>query len=235
MNEEARINLINEVIGFKEIPPNLLEEKYMLQIISAVQDAYSYIKSTQQKFECFPEIEINAFMQARLSNMIDSGHQLSEVVESVGRGSEIINVKGKKLENRPDLQFKIQSSIRTGQIVIGEAKIVYQIGGNWGKLELYCREGILRFVSGDYAWDESEAMMIGYVRDNSTINPTLTTFLNKTKKISNSKRFAVKTPPTSLPNMKGDVAYSYHDRRFKYDHNSNLKPGPIKIWHNWLN
>ena len=234
MNKETQISLVNEVIGFSEIPRNLLKEEHILQIVTAIQDAYNHVKTTQKEFKSFKEIELNTFVHARISHLIDTGHKLRKVVESVGRGGETINYNAKNLEKRPDLCFKIQSSIQVGKTIIVEAKIVFQKSKNWRMIELYCQNGINRFVFGDYAWDESEAIMIGYVKDNSTINQTLTPFLKKAKKLSNSKRFAVKIHPTVVPKLKGDVAYTVHDRNFSYVHKTTLKPGPIKIWHIWL-
>ena len=232
MKQEILTDLINEAVGISVIPRKKLKEDHLFQIISATQEAFNYIKKTQKNFATFNEVKLNTYMQIRLSKMIKSGHWLSKIVEFVGRGGEFINYDSTIMENRPDLFFKIRGNIRVDKIIFVEAKIIYQKKGQ--STLLYCQEGVLRFVKGQYAWYESEAMMIGYVKDDSTINNRLVTFFNKAKNPSNSKRFAVKVQPTDVPKLKGDIAYTVHNRKFNYVHKTESKPGPITIWHVWL-
>jgi len=44
---------------------------------------------------------------------------------------------------------------------------------------LYCKEGVKRFVDGEYAWARREAAMLAYVRDGSRVVPDLSTYLER--------------------------------------------------------
>ena len=234
LTDEERVSLLIGVVGDTPIPRKKLKEKHMLRIITATCNAHGQIKKTQKNYNAFSEIEMTIFMQEKLTRMINSDHNFSKIVYSVDRGGEYFDYNAKKLENRPDLTFKIRNHIRPGLIIFVEAKIIFQKGNSWKKIELYCQEGIMRFVSGQYAWQESEAIMFGYVKDGSSINPTLTAYLNKGQNPSISKRFAVHDNPIAVPKIKGDVAYSVHYRNFPYHPKFKSKPGKIKIWHVWL-
>lgn len=45
---------------------------------------------------------------------------------------------------------------------------------------VYCKKGIIRFVNGDYSWRVNRAMMVGYVRNLSTLPGVLRTSLSST-------------------------------------------------------
>ena len=84
-------------------------------------------------------------------------------------------------------------------------------------------------MTGNYAWDATKLIMIAYVQDNSTISSRLTSHL-ETDNPPNSVKFAVKEMPTVISEVKGDVSYTVHDRKFKYIHRpKSERPGPITL------
>ena len=101
------------------------------------------------------------------------------------------------------------------------------------KIDMYCNDGLGRFVRGEYGWATREAFMLAYVRDGSTISSRLEPFLAQGR---------TKLPDIyltcSLPESIGEpdmhLARSNHDRKFRYLGQSNDGPGTITIWHLWI-
>jgi hypothetical protein len=91
---------------------------------------------------------------------------------------------------------------------------------------LYCKDGLYRFISGDYAWRSKEAFMLAYVRDKSMIENTLTPHLIKHQQKQNL--FFTEQLPKPIYKAPHDLAQSRHGRRFPNN------PGSIAVWHLWL-
>ncbi|WP_139051989.1 hypothetical protein [Roseibium sp. TrichSKD4] len=133
------------------------------------------------------------------------------------------------MEKRPDLSIFLTERNRNFPL-IAEAKLIDIPRGKTEKL--YCEKGLMRFLNGEYAWGTTEAMMVAYVRDGSTLQSQLTPFLEQ-KSPCNAKKYLVKDMPNSASNMPDCVAISKHDRTFSYDVKAPVNdiPGPISLWH----
>lgn len=97
---------------------------------------------------------------------------------------------------------------------------------------VYCRDGLVRFVTGDYAWGVDRAMMVAYVRNVCTLPGGLSTALadpplNREMELSGKLE--------SLPNTaSGDtVCQSSHNRQFQLP-GMTSKVGQIIVNHLWL-
>jgi hypothetical protein len=100
-----------------------------------------------------------------------------------------------------------------------------------GKNEgLYCTNGLSRFVTGKYGWGGQEAMMLGYVRDGSTIDGLLVPYLTE---ITTGPAFATQQAPQASGIAGHDIAASLHGRSFTYIH-APSPPGAIAVWHIWV-
>lgn len=91
----------------------------------------------------------------------------SSVFEQPARGSETVNFSGGKISKKPDLIFKRASHLSCAcdlrqDAWFCECKILD--GGSSHGVSDYIRDGLMRFVEGDYAWAMPSAQMIGYVR-----------------------------------------------------------------------
>ena len=116
--------------------------------------------------------------------------------------------------------------------LVAEAKILDAAASK--TVALYCRNGIRRFVEGEYAWGNREAFMIGYVRDGSSIDMTLTPALLKAMDL-HPGRYLVEALPVPVGSGSSDLAYTRHGRDFVYDSQPPPNnPGPISVWHLWL-
>lgn len=178
------------------------------------------------------EAEVTALLEARLNAMIELDPLWGQLVLCVARGKESLSFDGSHLEKRPDISIYLSNRNRSFPLV-AEAKI---IDATTSKTEaMYCENGVRRFVEGEYAWGNREAVIMAYVRDGSSIDTKLTPFLS---------RVASRTPPgyliESLPvaarSQHLDFACSVHGRSFHYvsSYPQVLEPGSISLWHLWL-
>ena len=173
------------------------------------------------------EPEVTALMHARLNRLINDDPLWGQLVLYVGRGSETISFDGSHIEKSPDLSI-VLSGVEQRFPLVAEAKILDTATSK--TVALYCENGIRRFVDGEYAWGNREAFMIGYVRDRSSINTTLTPFLSKA-----DDRYLVEALPVHVFSSPSDLAHTRHGRNFGYScQPPPNRPGPISLWHLWL-
>lgn len=174
------------------------------------------------------EVEANASMEIRLNNLDDPIWR--SLVSLVVRGADTISHDGSHLEKKPDLSIHLTNRHRNFRLEV-ECKLIDRTKGR--TVNLYAKQGLARFLSGEYAWATREAFMLAFVRDGSFIRSTLVPFLEK------HKQGALDLYNTeALPTFVGtrmDLARSVHGRSFSYVHQQPpSSPGPITIWHLWL-
>ena len=177
------------------------------------------------------EPEVTALLEARLNSLISEDSLWGLLVFAVARGKESISFDGSSLEKRPDLSIVLSGSEPRFPLV-AEAKILDSAASKTAAL--YCKDGIRRFVDGEYAWGNREAFMIGYVRDGSSIDGTLKAFLSKAAAV-HPDWYLVKTLPVRVGSNSSDLAYTRHGRNFVYGGQPPPNsPGEISVWHLWL-
>ncbi|MCY4213166.1 MAG: hypothetical protein OXF68_06030 [Gammaproteobacteria bacterium] len=177
------------------------------------------------------ENEVTALMEGRLNMLIEKGTLWGQLVNLVVRGKESISFDGSHLEKRPDLCFYLTDR-RQRFPLVAEAKILDATASK--TLKLYCKEGIRRFVKGEYAWSNREAFMVGYVRDGSSIDTHLRPFLSEAIGYG-SADYLVEELPVHSGSGVCELAHTRHGRDFLYgDQLPSSSPGAIAIWHLWL-
>jgi hypothetical protein len=169
------------------------------------------------------EPDINALMAARLNNICDVRPEIRNMVSVVTPGTESTNYNGISLIKRPDLSIHLTRRPSNFPLIV-ECKIIDKTDAK--VIRMYCKDGLYRFVSGDYAWRTNEAFMLAYVRDNSTIENTLTPHLVKHQQKQNI--FLTEHLPKPVNIVSHDLAQSRHGRGFPKN------PGSIAVWHLWL-
>ncbi|WP_434704622.1 hypothetical protein J3P85_01235 [Pseudomonas sp. Z1-12] len=178
------------------------------------------------------ETEINAIMESRLNNLCTIDPFWSQLVTSVVRGKESLSYDGSHLEKRPDLSIFLTGKHPSFPIVV-ECKIIDSTSGKG--VDLYCKNGISRFVVGEYAWANREAVLIAYTRDSSTIDEHLTQILESgtQRKPDPWQTHRLPARPTTF---RSAVSSSHHSRNFIYSKSISVTPpGAIALWHLWLN
>ena len=155
--------------------------------------------------------------------------------ETVIREGNLANYNGKHPDKEPDLVFRL-CEIREGTEklqdgIITECKPIdttHTVGSK------YCKEGIKRFVDGDYAWAMQSGMMVGYVSGNYTIYPKLSDPLKTDKKgIYNTKKMPYICPQSKRLKKEPTVYITIHKRKWEYPQTGDKAPD-IKIRHIWL-
>ncbi len=211
-----------------EIPTDIL------QVIAeglhcAFHDLFS---RNPQRMETGSEPEVTGLLVSFLNHMADQDPLWGQLVHGVTRGTESQNYNGANLEKRPDLLISLTDRNRNFPLIV-EAKIIDNTNGK--TVNLYCKEGLRRFVNGDYAWGTREAFMIGYVRDASSIEAKLTPFLSEAD-AKDPSFYLVEDLPSPLGGNGMDLALSKHGRVFVYTHMTPPlnQPGSIVLWHLWL-
>jgi hypothetical protein len=176
------------------------------------------------------ETEINALIESRLNTLLDEDKLWSQLVRCVARGKETVSYDGSHLEKQPDLSIYLTYRTPSFPLVV-ECKLIDAPSGK--KIELYCSQGLARFLRGEYAWAVREAFMLGYVRDGSTIFSCLKPFLAQSK-ASKPDTYKTEALPTSMPGHgSAELARSRHKRAFRYIGNPQNEPGTIAVWHLW--
>lgn len=155
------------------------------------------------------------------------------IFQEVVTESSTTTYDGKSVDKRQDLVIRLLSragppSIAGYGALVIECKVISPNKG----VSLYCKDGLIRFVQGDYAWAMPSAMMLAYVRGSYSVQETLQPFLQK----DHAERNILKTLrlPHAAQKMGDDVYASKHDRPWKFPE-TNHSPGPITLLHLWLN
>jgi hypothetical protein len=177
------------------------------------------------------EAEVNALLEPRLNHFCQTQPLWKDLVHSVHRGRESMSYNGVKIEGRPDLSLVFTIGNRNFPLNI-ECKIIDQ--PNAKSVDLYCKKGISRFVSGQYAWGRREAIMLAYVRDGSCLTSKLLPHLAKSA-ASSPDALQTISQPSPRPGIHPTAHHSSHQRNFSYLSNADgTPPGPISLFHLWL-
>jgi hypothetical protein len=151
-------------------------------------------------------------------------------VSAVARGRETISYDGSHLEKRPDLSIYLTNRSRSFPLIV-ECKLLDARSGK--RVDLYCDDGLVRFVRGDYGWATREAFMLGYVRDGSTISSCLIPFLAHSQ-AAGPDDYRTRSLPVPTAETTMQLARSSHGRKFEYIGRNTVSPGEIEIWHLWI-
>jgi len=86
---------------------------------------------------------------------------------SLGRDGKVRSYDGRRLDLQPDLTFyPLRGSIPTTNTVFaGIFAECKPVDSNHPVTSAYCKDGLARFIRGDYAWAVDRALMVGYVRN----------------------------------------------------------------------
>jgi hypothetical protein len=153
-----------------------------------------------------------------------------ELIRTICR-PEVRNYNGEHPDKRPDIVIKlvdIPEHVRPSQYgIFIECK---PMDKDHSMVTHYCDRGISRFVSGDYAWAMTQAMMIGYVDSDAEpkarLQAALTTRQASVLPMGEPTNCALSE--AALP-----VCITWHRRAFSYVENGQPAP-PIMLRHLWL-
>jgi hypothetical protein len=206
-----------------------IAEQHLAIILGAISKAWSEVANQASSLlKTGDEAEVNVCIKARLNDFCYSAPLWKDIVAGVALGAESVSFDGRRLEPRPDISLLLRFRNRNFPLVV-ECKIIDHPNRKTAKL--YGEKGIARFVAGDYAWATREAIMLGYVRDGSTIENRLSPYLGGFAELK-SDPYRTEQLPHDFDAVHPTAQISVHERSFTY-FNGNA-PGPIALWHLWL-
>jgi hypothetical protein len=227
-----RPNHIAELTKGTRLPLDPVKDEHLSVIFETISCAWQELCANGAASQTDgDEAEVNALLDPRLNHYCQSQPLWKDLVHSVHRGRESMSYDGSKLEKRPDLSFIFLRGNRNFPMTV-ECKIIDH--PNSKTIGLYCVNGIARFVCGDYAWANREAIMLAYVRDGSTVPAKLLPHLDHSGKtaLDPLQTISVPLPRTDLHPA---VYHSEHNRNFTYLSTvDGTKPGAIGLFHLWL-
>jgi len=231
-NLRPRSDQIEELTRDVELPLSPLRKVHLEIIAEMLEQAWRDLKSTQgSTLSTGSETEVTSLMEIRINKLLDDSALWASLVQGTARGGESLNYDGTKLEKRPDLSLQLTDRSRNFPLKV-ECKLIDSSSGK--SVRLYCKEGLLRFVQGEYAWATQEAFMLAYVRDGSSTTSVLTPHL-KTKRTTKENPYHSDVPEQSNIHGSLDLSRSRHGRPFTYIGNvANDDPGSIELWHLWV-
>jgi hypothetical protein len=152
---------------------------------------------------------------------------------SLSRESKLRDFAGKHLDRQPDLTFYPLRGVipTTNSSLAGIFVECKPIDSGHPIQSVYCKEGLIRFIQGDYAWAVDHGLMVGYVRNHCHLPSGLTPCSDdeQTRKQYRFEGSLVARTPTSA----GDAVYqSTHSRSFSLS--TWLPVGSINLHHLWL-
>lgn len=180
------------------------------------------------------EAEINALLAIRLNALIEEDVYWRSLVSSVIPTPGLPSYDGRHIEKKPDLVIQLTVPQRPRHPSFGlhvECKLIDHPHNK--TVDLYCRDGLARFVKGEYAWTAREAFMLAYVRDGSIIEGSLTPYLATAKTATFVDPYQTVDLPSAIAPPPWERACTSHGRPFRYS-GTNTSPGPITLLHLWL-
>ncbi|MEX2304135.1 MAG: hypothetical protein WD733_24535 [Bryobacterales bacterium] len=225
-----REDQVAELTRGQSLPLAPLHQEHLKSIATALDRAWNELVAEQHEtLRSGSEAELNSLMEIRLNALLERDDLWALVARNVARGKETISFDGSHLEKRPDLSIYLTDRSPSFPLVV-ECKLIDAQRSK--TVNLYCKDGLLRFVRGDYGWAAREAFMLAYVRDESTIATCLKPFLHDclTKQ---PDTYLTEALPELVSGSEMHMARSRHNREFRYVGLSH-GPGAIGIWHLWV-
>lgn len=226
-----RADQIGELTQGLRLPMPPIPSVHLNVIVDAIRRALEQlVKKHGRTLAGKEENELNALLQARMNAICAKEKPLSQMVSCVVRGGESVSFNGTRLELRPDIGIHLTGRNRNFPLLV-ECKIIDT--PNKKGVDLYCTNGLRRFVEGDYAWASSQGLMLAYVRDGSSVVGALTPHLTRNA-ASRPDPFQTQTMPQEIRVASWPFWISCHGRGFTYIGGAKSRPTPIDISHLWF-
>ncbi|MGE0503769.1 MAG: hypothetical protein AB7I79_24340 [Rhizobiaceae bacterium] len=215
------------------LPLAPLDDEHLFLVADMLATAWDDLgRSSNQTLASGSEAEINALLAARLTGMLNEYPLWEQLVRCITRGTETVSFDGTHLEKRPDLSIHLTARTPAFPLLV-ECKLIDAPAGKTSAL--YCSHGLRRFLTGEYGWAIRESMMLAYVRDQSTTASCLAPFLIGSRS-QEPEPYPMRHPPVTIARSALDLCKTSHDRAFRYVGREAPvdDPGPVAIWHIWL-
>lgn len=225
------INHIHSIITGWPLPQPAVSRGVLNKILAALSLAWDEVQKSYPDDVRLPEINVSAHLAIAFMRVSKSDPLLRTVVCQVLSGPEIPNFNGEKIQKKPDIAIVWNGRDRMLPLLV-ECKLIDRKGDK--RVSDYAALGVRRFVDGTYAWSEREAVMVAFVRDDSTIANDLVPHLQQVGTKTPDLLQVDDMPQKIEGALHRDAAISRHGRAFTYPLRPGEAPGPIELWHLWL-
>lgn len=228
--QQPRVDQIAELTRALDIPLPSLDPEILELVVEAIAMTWNAVRNGYPVVvQNGDEAEISALLETMLNADLCAVPGLELIVSGVDRGRETVNFDGRRIETRPDLSFRL-THLDARFRLIAECKIIDISNGKTSAL--YRDKGITRFIEGDYAWAQRDAIMLAYVRCGSQLESTILGNLSTFPKMA-CVSSGLRIHPSGLVPA-NNLGVSKHARAFSYVHTTSAVPGQIELWHLWL-
>jgi hypothetical protein len=220
-------------------PP--LDDRVLIAIEVALRTAWAEMledPAVQNILENGKEKQITNLLRERLERIRvrenDPLEYNCNVFERPHVDAEYSNYKNEKAE-RPDLVFHLSGRPRPGVVdslydgLYVECKI---IDNKRRHVAEYCRNGVMRFVNGDYGWRMPQGMMCAYVRTNQELPVALEGYFGGVGVAATLCLVSTSLTKSKLSKHNPVIYTSDHARPWIFP--DGLSPGNISVQHLWL-
>lgn len=144
------------------------------------------------------------------------------------------NYNGKKLGTKVDFCFRPKVNPYPGRNVDHYGLFVEAKPISGGELYNYMRNGLVKFLRGDYSWAMTQGMMVAYVQPTSQQLPDA--LIAYFKRLGNANTFGIQDTPRTWPADRHipRPCLTVHERTWSYPSPEAPPPGNIEIIHLWL-
>ncbi len=219
---------IDNLVRDHTLPQPALSTSVIKAVLDVLTEAWAEVCSRYPQEVADPEVEVSKHLALAFNHRCGQDMRLKRAVLKAIPGPEMLNFDGTHLQKRPDITVEWRAN-RLSPLIV-ECKLIDAPSRK--TLDLYSRNGVLRFVEGEYAWSEQEAVMVAFVRDNSKVSALSVHFSDEHRALM----FKVEEMPSNISEESArGVATTRHGRSFAYPLRPGVLPGPITLWHLWLN
>lgn len=234
------------------LPPRVLpyprvDRHVLVQIAKAIQEAWKHLIGHSlpggapfTAADYVDEDKVTVHLEDILNRALAAGSWgdwfTSRHFQTVVREGKITNYNSQNPDKMPDLVFRpvrMPRGVDQHYGIFIECKVL----GGAANVGDYVKDGMRRFVIGDYAWCMPHSMMLAYVSTGNSLPGGLTSYFARpnlgaqanmcTSKGPIAEAAAFAPPQHGLP----AVYASQHGRTFTVD---GAAPGDIEVFHMWL-
>lgn len=200
------------------------------ELLNLVREAWATVRACPIGPENEPRL--TSRLAEAMRELLDGGHPAEYLVAYVADDAKTVNPETQTYEQRPDLHIVLTRAQggTQGAPLLAEAKVLNKAKSHQ-RLAGYCEDGIQRFVDREYALQRLDGLMLGYVRDDSTLEGHLKPELHRRKATGADPLQTTDITPTP----ESDVLLSTHQREITFmDQHGRFEVGPITLTHLWL-
>ncbi len=218
---------VDNLIRGHILPQPALSRSVIKAILDVLTDSWAEVCIRYPDEVAKPEVDVSKHLVLAFNHRCGQDIRLKRAVSKAIAGPEMLNFDGTSLQKRPDITVEWRSN-RLSPLIV-ECKLLDEPSRK--TLDLYSKKGILRFIDGEYAWSEQEAVMVAFVRDNSKVSG-LSVHLNE---VQDELKLLVEEMPSNITEESvRAIATTRHGRNFIYPLRPGILPGSITLWHLWL-